>query len=502
MAQPQYALLAIDQGTTSSRAIVFSPAGEIVASAQQEFAQIYPEPGWVEHDPDVIWATVTTTIRQAAARAKKAGWTIRAAGVTNQRETAIIWDRRTGRPIHNAIVWQDRRTAPRCATLREAGHEAAITAKTGLVLDPYFSAAKFAWILDTVDGARDRAERGELAFGTVDSFLIWRLTGGAVHSTDATNASRTSLYHLKAARWDEDLLDLFGVPAAGLPEVRDCAADYGNILEDILPGGVPITGVAGDQQAAAIGQACFAPGEAKCTYGTGAFLLLNTGGRMAVSDNRLLATLAYRIGGQSTFALEGSVLSAGATVQWLRDGLGIIGKASEIEALAASAEPECGVYFVPAFTGLGAPHWDAGARGAILGLTRGAGRAEIAMAALDSTAHQTGDLLDAMARDGVPARRLKVDGGMAGNDRLLQRLADLTDVEVTRPVNTESTAWGAAFLAGLGAGMFNSLEDGAALWRADRSFIPGLDRTARTRCRDGWQDAVRRVLSDQPSSKA
>lgn len=487
------ALLAIDQGTTSSRAIVFSPDGTVVASAQQEFAQIYPQPGWVEHDPDVIWATVTTTIRQAAAKAAKAGWTIRAAGLTNQRETAIIWDRKTGRPIHNAIVWQDRRTADRCRELRKAGHEALVAQKTGLVLDPYFSATKFAWILDAVEGAQDRAERGELAFGTVDSFLIWRLTGGAVHATDATNASRTSLFDLKASRWDDDLLALFGVPASGLPEVRDCAGEFGTISEDILPGAVPILGVAGDQQAAAIGQACFAPGEAKCTYGTGAFLLLNTGGAMAASENRLLSTVAYRLGGETTFALEGSVLSAGATVQWLRDGLGLIGKASEIEALAASADPDSGVYLVPAFTGLGAPWWDAEARGALVGLTRGSGRAEIALAALDSTAHQTGDLLDAMARDGVPAQQLKVDGGMAANDRFLQRLADLTGVAVTRPVNTESTAWGAAFLAGLGAGMFASLEEGAAVWTADRSFSPELDGAARSASRTGWHGAVRRA---------
>ena len=502
MTQGKEALLAIDQGTTSSRAIVFAPDGSVIASAQQEFAQIYPQPGWVEHDAEVIWATVTTTIRQAAAKAAKAGWVIRAAGVTNQRETAIVWDRKTGRPIHNAIVWQDRRTAGRCRDLRGGGNEGAIREKTGLVLDPYFSATKFAWILDAVDGARDRAARGELAFGTVDSFLIWRLTGGAVHATDATNASRTSLYDLKAARWDDDLLGLFDVPATGLPEVRDSAAGYGAVLDDILPGGVPICGVAGAQQAAAIGQACFHPGEAKSTYGTGAFLLLNTGDRMAASNNRLLSTVAYRLNGKSTFALEGSVLSAGATVQWLRDGLGLIGKASEIEALAASADPESGVYFVPAFTGLGAPWWDADARGAILGLTRGAGRAEIAMAALDSTAHQTGDLLDAMARDGVETKRLKVDGGMAANDRLLQRLADLTHVEVTRPVNTESTAWGAAFLAGLGSGLFASLEDGAALWRADRTVSPQMDADSRDRARRGWAEAVERVRTPHPSSNA
>ena len=493
MSETKSAVLAIDQGTTSSRAIVFSLTGEVIAMAQAEFAQIYPQPGWVEHDPEVIWATVTNTMRQAVAKAEAKGWTVRTAGVTNQRETSIIWDRRTGRPIHNAIVWQDRRTADICRDLRRAGHEDAVRAKTGLVLDPYFSATKFAWILDEVEGARARAERGELCFGTVDSFLIWRLTGGRVHATDATNASRTALYDLKTARWDADLLDLFGVPANGLPEVRDCAADFGVIEDDLLAGAIPICGVAGDQQAAAMGQACFNPGEAKSTYGTGAFLLLNTGRQMALSENRLLATVAYRLSGETTFALEGSVLSAGATVQWLRDGLGLIAKASEIEALAASADPKSGVYLVPAFTGLGAPWWDADARGAIVGLTRGTGRAELAMAALDSTAHQTGDLLDAMARDGVATQRLKVDGGMAANDRLLQRLANLTDVEVTRPVNAESTAWGAAFLAGLGAGLFASLDEGAKLWKADRVFVPDMDAATRRASRSGWADAVARV---------
>ncbi|WP_323760371.1 glycerol kinase GlpK [Maricaulis sp.] len=490
------ALLAIDQGTTSSRAVVFKPDDDLVASAQREFQQIYPQPGWVEHDPDVIWATVRATAREALATAEKGGWRAEAIGITNQRETTLVWDRATGEAIHNAIVWQDRRTAERCATLRAEGHEAMVTDKTGLVLDPYFSATKIAWILDHVDGARARAEAGELAFGTVDTWLIWKLTGGAVHATDATNASRTALYDITTNRWDEALLDLFGVPAALLPEVRDSAGDFGVADKSVLGREIPITGVAGDQQAAAIGQVCLAPGEMKSTYGTGAFVLINTGDRPVRSSKKLLATIAYRIDGVTTYALEGSVLSAGATVQWLRDGLGLIAKASEIEALANSADPDSGVYLVPAFTGLGAPYWDAEARGALVGLTRGAGRAEIARAALDSSVHQTCDLLDAMAADGVKALSLRVDGGMAANDAFLQRLADLTGIEVVRPVSIEATAWGAAFLAGLGCGMFKSLEDGRALWVADRSFAPMADAERRETDRKGWHDAVARVRSD------
>jgi glycerol kinase len=486
-------ILAIDQGTTSSRAILFSPEGAVIALAQQEFPQIYPKPGWVEHDPEVIWATVLTTAREALKAGKSKGWRAACAGITNQRETAIVWDRKTGQAIHNAIVWQDRRTAERCRELAASGAAPDITAQTGLVLDPYFSATKYAFILDAVDGARERAKRSELCLGTVDSYLLWRLTGGQVHATDATNASRTSLYDLKAARWDEGLADVFGVPMTGLPDVRDCAGEFGTIEAGLLGDAIPVTGIAGDQQAAAIGQACFAPGEAKSTYGTGAFLLLNTGRDMVVSQNQLLSTVAYRLKGETAFAMEGSVLSAGATVQWLRDGLGLFTKASEIEALAASADPDSGVVLVPAFTGLGAPWWDADARGAIYGLSRGAGRAEIAQAALDSTAFQTGDLLTAMAGDGMKTVSLKVDGGMASNDRFLQRLADLTGIEVVRPVNTETTAWGSAFLAGLGAGMFSSIEDGRALWRADRSFAPQLDDGARSARIASWNEAVLRT---------
>jgi len=495
MFKKRKAILAIDQGTTSSRAIVFSPKGKVIASAQREFEQIYPHAGWVEHDPEVIWATVLTTAREAMKKAEGQGWKCEAIGVTNQRETTIIWDRKTGQPIHNAIVWQDRRTADTCAKLRGDGHADHIAAKTGLVLDPYFSATKIAWILDSVKGARKRAEKGELAFGTVDAFLIWRLTGGQVHATDATNASRTSLYDITTGQWDDVLLDIFKVPASLLPDVRDCAGDYGVSQISVLGRALPITGVAGDQQSAAIGQACFAKGDVKSTYGTGAFMMLNTGSEIARSSNQLLSTIAFRIDGKTSYALEGSVLSAGSTIQWLRDGLGLIAQASEIEALAASADPNSEVYLVPAFTGLGAPYWDADARGAIIGLTRGSGRAEIAQAALDSTVHQTCDLLDAMMRDGVAMNGLKVDGGMANNNRFLQRLADFTDADVVRPVNTETTAWGAAFLAGLGCGMFSDIKDGTALWQADKSFKPQAGKAACQSARAGWAKAVARVLT-------
>ncbi|VXC94814.1 Glycerol kinase [Oceanicaulis sp. 350] len=489
------ALLALDQGTTSSRALVFDETGRVIATAQEEFAQGYPQPGWVEHDPEVIWATVLSTARKAMNAAEAQGWAIEAIGVTNQRETTLVWDRDTGQPIHNAIVWQDRRTAKTCANLRAEGAEALVRDRAGLVLDPYFSASKLAYILDSVSGARAKAEAGKLAFGTVDSFLIWRLTGGRVHITDATNASRTSLYALQAADWDEDLLRLFNVPRAVLPDIVDSAGRYGETDASVLGRAIPICGAAGDQQAAALGQACLHPGEVKSTYGTGAFLLVNTGDTPVRSENRLLATTAWRLNGQSAFALEGSILSAGATVQWLRDGLGMIARSSEIEALAQSADPECGVYLVPAFSGLGAPHWDPDARGLLCGLSRGAGRAEIARAALDSTVYQTQDLLTAVASDGVDVRTLKVDGGMAVNDALMQRLADICAVETVRPVNAEATAWGAAFLAGLGIGMFSDLSEAARLWQAERAFAPQLEDAARQRQMAGWQDAVRRTLS-------
>ena len=489
------ALLALDQGTTSSRALVFDETGRVIASAQEEFAQGYPQPGWVEHDPEVIWATVLSTARKAMRAAEEQDWRIQAIGVTNQRETTLVWDRATGQPIHNAIVWQDRRTAKTCAALKADGAESLVRDRAGLVLDPYFSASKLAYILDTVPGARDKARAGKLAFGTVDSFLIWRLTGGRAHVTDATNASRTSLYALDAANWDEELLRLFNVPRSVLPDIVDSAGRYGDTDPSVLGRAIPICGAAGDQQAAALGQACLNPGEVKSTYGTGAFLLVNTGDQPVKSENRLLATTAWRLNGQSAFALEGSILSAGATVQWLRDGLGMIARSSEIEALAQSADPECGVYLVPAFSGLGAPHWDPDARGLICGLSRGCGRAEIARAALDSTVYQTQDLLTAVANDGVEVRTLKVDGGMAVNDALMQRLADICAVETVRPVNAEATAWGAAFLAGLGIGMFSDLSEASTLWQAERAFAPQLEDAARQRQMAGWHDAVRRTLS-------
>ncbi len=492
MAAP--ALLALDQGTTSSRALAFDLQGRLIASAQEEFAQIYPKSGWVEHDPEVIWATVLTTARKAFEAAESQGFEILAAGVTNQRETTLVWDRETGRPIHNAIVWQDRRTAEHCARLKAAGAERDVAARAGLVLDPYFSATKLAWIFDEVSGARTRAEAGKLAFGTVDSFLLHRLTGGAAHVIEATNASRTSLYNLHTADWDGELLRLFNIPRAVLPGLVDSAGRFGETMKSVFGRPVPITGAAGDQQAAAIGQACLAPGEMKSTYGTGAFMLVHTGDQVVQSQNRLLATTAWRLDGASRYALEGSVLSAGATVQWLRDGLGIIARAGEIEALAKDADPDSGVYLVPAFSGLGAPHWNPEARGALIGLTRGAGRAEIARAALDSVAYQTRDLLAAMDADGVSVAALKVDGGMAVNDALVQRLADLCAVETVRPENLERTAWGAAFLAGLGAGVFASVEDARTVWRAERSFTPSMGEAERQRRLAGWDAAVKRVL--------
>ena len=489
------AILALDQGTTSSRAIAFDLSGRAIAAAQQEFAQIYPEPGWVEHDPEVIWATTLTTARRAIELAQAKGFEIACAGLANQRETVVVWDRETGRPIHNAIVWQDRRTAQRCAELKAQGGEALVSASAGLVLDPYFSAAKIAWILDHVPGARAKAEAGALCAGTIDSFLIWRLTEGALHITDVTNASRTALYDITRQTWSEALLDLFDVPGALLPEVRDCDRVNAAIAPRLLGRALTLHGAAGDQQAATIGQACLEPGEMKSTYGTGAFMLVNTGASPVFSKNRLLTTIAWRAGGEIAYALEGSVLSAGATVQWVRDGLGLIARSCEIEALAAAADPRAPVYLVPAFTGLGAPFWAPDARGLITGLSRGAGRAEIARAALDSTVYQTRDLLDAMAADGADVSRLKVDGGMAVNDALMQRLADLCEAEVVRPLNTETTAWGAAFLGALGAGLFSSLHDAADIWRADRSFTPLLASHERERLLNGWRVAVRRALS-------
>ena len=486
-------ILAIDQGTTSSRAIVFDRAGRVVADAQAEFAQHYPHDGWVEHEPEDIWETTLETARKAFAEAEKVGEVV-AIGVTNQRETSIIWDRDSGKPIYNAIVWQDRRTADRCAALKEDGREAHVAARTGLLLDPYFSATKAAWILDHVDGARDRAR--DLAFGTIDTFLIWRLTGGKTHATDATNASRTSLYNIHDNCWDEALLDLFNVPGVILPEVKDSAASFGDTDVEIFGRPIPICGVAGDQQAAAFGQACFSAGDVKSTYGTGCFVLVNTGEAVVESKNNLLSTIAWRLDGKTTYALEGSIFVAGAAVQWLRDELKIIRDASETQALAESIETNNGVYLVPAFTGLGAPHWAPGARAAVYGLTRGAGRAELARAALEAVVYQTADLIAAMAADGAKVRSLRVDGGMVANDWLMQFLSDILDMTVERPKVLETTALGAAAFAGLQAGVYQSVDEIAECRRVDARFQPAMAPVERNQALAGWAKALERTLLD------
>lgn len=492
-------VLAIDQGTTSSRAIVFGDDGTISGVGQQEFPQIFPQSGWVEHDPEDIWRTTVDTVTTAIARAGLTAREIAAIGITNQRETTVVWDRTTGQPIHNAIVWQDRRTADTCAALKAGGHEALVARKTGLLLDPYFSGTKIAWILDHVPGARARAERGELAFGTVDCFLLWRLTGGAVHATDATNASRTLLLDIHSGQWDDELLALLRVPRALLPEVKDCAADFGVTRPELFGAAIPVLGMAGDQQAATVGQACFQPGMMKSTYGTGCFALLNTGPTPVASRNRLLTTIAYQLDGMRTYALEGSIFIAGAAVQWLRDGLGIIEQASQTGPLAAAADPTQEVYLVPAFVGLGAPHWDAEARGALFGLTRNTGPRELAQAALEAVCYQTSDLIEAMRADWAGAEGadtvLRVDGGMVASDWTMQRLADLIAAPVDRPKVLETTALGAAYLAGYRAGIFPAPAEFATRWALDRRFSPAMAAADRQRKLTGWKDAVRRTLS-------
>ena len=490
-------ILAIDQGTTSSRAIVFDNAYRERGLAQQEFPQHFPRSGWVEHDPEDIWRTVLATMRGALANAKLQAADIAAIGITNQRETTLIWDRKTGQPIYNAIVWQDRRTADMCEALRAEKAELMVTAKTGLLLDPYFSGTKAAWILDHVEGARARAERGELAFGTVDTFLIWRLTGGKVHATDITNASRTLLCNIDTGDWDDDLLKLLRVPRALLPAIRECRGDFGVSDPALLGAAIPLRGVAGDQQAATIGQACFKPGMLKSTYGTGCFAVLNTGPTRIASRNKLLTTIAYRIDGETAYAIEGSIFVAGAAVQWLRDSLHLIARADESGVLAAAADPEQAVYMVPAFTGLGAPWWDPNARGAIFGLTRNSGPREFARAALDAVCYQTLDLLDAMRADwpGASDTVLRVDGGMVASDWMLQRLADILNAPVDRPVILETTSLGAAWLAGSGAGVWPDREAFAESWQRDRHFRPAMDAAARTKLVSGWRDAVRRTRS-------
>lgn len=488
-------ILAIDQGTTSTRAIVFDRSGQPRAVAQQEFTQHYPKEGWVEHDAEEIWSTTLLVCRQALEKIQAEGADeVSCIGITNQRETTVVWDRDSGKPIYNAIVWQDRRTAEACRALKEADTEAEVSQATGLLLDPYFSATKVAWILDHVDGAREAAENGRLAFGTTDCFLLWRLTGGRVHATDATNASRTLLFNIHQQRWDDAMLERFRVPAALMPEVRDSAGKFGRCARGIFGRAIPVNGIAGDQQAAAIGQACFSPGMIKSTYGTGCFVVLNTGETAVTSNNRMLTTVAYRVDGRVSYALEGSIFIAGAAVQWLRDGLKIIKSAAETESMAASLDSNRGVYLVPAFTGLGAPHWNPDARGALFGLTRDSGPKELARAALESVGYQTLDLIDAMRSDsGGDLDTLRVDGGMVVNDWAMQFLADVTGLDVDRPEITETTALGAAYLAGLGAGIFDSLEDISDCWRLERRFTPQIDSPERDFLVDGWRRAVAKV---------
>ena len=490
-------LLAIDQGTTSSRAIVFDKAGTILGSGQQEFDQIYPQDGWVEHDAETIWQGVIQVCREAIQQAGISAAEIASCGITNQRETTVLWDRATGKPLHNAIVWQDRRTAAYCRELKDAGHEAMVTEKTGLLLDPYFSGTKLRWLLDNVKGARDKAERGELAFGTIDCWILWKLTDGASHATDISNASRTLMYNIHTQDWDEELLTLLDIPRKLLPEVKDNCADFGSTAPMLLGAAVPIGGMAGDQQAALIGQACFKPGMIKSTYGTGCFVIQNIGNKPVMSSNRLLTTVAYRINGEITYGLEGSIFIAGAAIQWLRDAVKLIDHASETQKLACSVETSGGVYLVPAFTGLGAPYWDPDARGAILGLTRDSGIAQIARAALESVCYQTRDLLEAMAADAVRPTRLRVDGGMVVNDWVVQRLADMLQTTVDRPKVVETTALGAAYLAGLQAGVYGSLDEIARMWACEQAFEPQMPASRADERYAGWKKAVERVRSDR-----
>ena len=490
-------ILAIDQGTTSSRAILFDADMRITASDQQEFEQHYPASGWVEHVVEDLWRTTVETCRGAISKAGLTPKDIAGIGITNQRETTLVWDRATGKAIHNAIVWQDRRTADLCRDLKAAGHEPMVTQATGLLLDPYFSGTKLKWILDNVDGARARAEKGELLFGTVDSYLIWRMSGGASHVTDATNAARTLLYDIRKGQWSAEICDLLGIPMAMLPEVKDCAADFGTTTPDLFGAPLPILGVAGDQQAATVGQACFEPGMLKSTYGTGCFALLNTGDTPVTSQNRMLTTIGYQLDGKPTYALEGSIFIAGAVVQWLRDGLQIIDSAPQTQAMAEAADETQNVILVPAFTGLGAPYWDADCRGAIFGLTRNSGPREFARAALESVGFQTRDLLEAMQADmgGAGEATLRVDGGMSASDWSMQFLSDIIGAPVDRPQVLETTALGAAWLAGMRAGVYPSQAEFAANWALDRRFEPAMDPATRDARYAGWKDAIKRTLS-------
>ncbi len=490
-------VLAIDQGTTSSRAIIFNDKLEIVASAQQEFEQFFPQSGWVEHDPEEIWETTVNTCKQAIEKSGLLAKDISAIGITNQRETTIIWDKETGKPVHKAIVWQDRRTAEFCNALKESGHEPMVKAKTGLLLDAYFSGTKINWILDNVEGAREKAGAGKLAFGTVDTFLLWRLTGGTQHATDATNSSRTMLYNIHENSWDQELLELLNVPANLLPEVKDSSADFGCCEKSLFGASIPIRGIAGDQQAALVGQACFTPGMIKSTYGTGCFIVLNTGDKAVTSTNQLLTTIGYRLNGVTTYALEGSIFVAGAAVQWMRDAMGLIEEASETGKLARQADINQDVYLVPAFTGLGAPHWDPDARGAIFGITRATGPAELSRAALESVCYQTKDLLEAMRGDWkeMGDTVLRVDGGMVASHYTMQFLADILSAPVDRPAVLETTAIGAAYLAGLFEGIFPPPEEFSKSWKHDKRFKPSIDDELRIRKYNGWKDAVARTLT-------
>jgi glycerol kinase len=492
-------VLAIDQGTTSSRAIVFRADISIAASAQAEFPQHFPASGWVEHEPEDIWNSTIATCREAMMKAGLGPKDIAAIGITNQRETTLVWDRATGAAVHRAIVWQDRRTADICAQLKAEGHEPAISAKTGLIIDPYFSGTKVAWILDHVPGARARAMRGELLFGTVDCYLLWRLTAGRAHATDATNASRTLLFNIHSGEWDDELLKILRVPRSMLPEVKDSSAAFGDSVPELFGGAIAIRGIAGDQQAATIGQACFAPGMIKSTYGTGCFALLNTGAMPVKSNNKLLTTIAYQLGGKRTYALEGSIFVAGSAVQWLRDGLGIIKTAHESDLLTEKSDPTQSVYLVPAFVGLGAPYWNPRVRGALFGLTRNTGPAEFAHAALESVCYQTSDLWAAMRADWPEAAAarpvLRVDGGMAVSDWTMQRLADLLDAPVDRPMIRETTALGAAYLAGLSAGVYPEPAKFADSWRLEHRFKPVMSAATRERKLAGWARAVKGVLA-------
>ena len=491
-------ILAIDQGTTSSRAMIFAATGHCVAQAQQEFKQLYPQDGWVEHDPEEIWQSVLAVCLQALQQAANGGIEVAGIGITNQRETTLVWDRQTGTPVYNAIVWQDRRTADYCAELKAAGHEPQVAEKTGLLLDPYFSASKLRWILDHVAGVRAKAEQGQLAFGTVDSFLLWRLTGGTTHATDVTNASRTMLFNIHSQKWDDELLALFQIPTSLLPEVKDCVADFGATETGLFGRALPIGGIAGDQQAAAIGQACLGPGMIKSTYGTGCFVLLNTGEKAFRSQHRLLTTVAYRVNGRTSYAIEGSIFVAGAAIQWLRDGLKLIDSAGEAEGLAQGLDSNRGVYLVPAFTGLGAPYWDPHARGALFGLTRDTGIAEIVRATLEAVGYQTSDLMEAMQKDSdTGSMALRVDGGMVANNWFLQFLADLLNLPVERPKVTETTALGAAYLAGVQLGIYASLEAIKANWQRDALFTPAISSAKRNNLLRGWKKAVARVLEGE-----